>query len=235
MNKSYEVIDNKVIVYDEYHCESAREYTNNIEDILITENNIEEISELIENEKKHVTNNPFEMISPIYIGLSIAQLFLGIFKIATDRIVSAIIHLFASTCFFGVSYILGIKPMIKRNKIKKRKLNLLEETLDKEQKKLNMLNNDNSNDLIYVTPNKKTLDRSEQIIFLKRKLDVIYFFETYRAKLIHHYKKGTLRKIMLKYFCFDNEDYCLMEELIKNELSTKEEKKIGNQKVLKRS
>ena len=44
MNKAYEVIDNEVTVYDEYFCESTREYSNNIEEILVTENNIEEIS-----------------------------------------------------------------------------------------------------------------------------------------------------------------------------------------------
>ena len=234
MNKSYEVIDSKVIVYDEYYDESVREYTNNIEEILITENNIEEINELIEKEKKHSTNDPIEISSPIYLGLSMAQLILSILKITTNSIVSAIIHLFASTCFFSVGYFLGIKPKTKRNKIKKIKLNILEEKLDEEHEKLHEFNNTKSNDLMYVAPSKKSIDTSEQIMNLKRKLAAISSYEMYKTKFIRHYKKGTLREMMLKYFYFDDEDYYLIEELIKNDLSKKEEKDIGNQKVLKR-
>ena len=94
MNKSYEVIDNKVIVYDEYYHASSRNYTNNIDDVLVTENNIEEIKKIIKEEKRKKKDiNIMEAVVPAYITLSISRLISSIFKFITHEIEIAFISL----------------------------------------------------------------------------------------------------------------------------------------------
>jgi hypothetical protein len=137
-----------------------------------------------------------------------------------------------------MGYFGNVKSELKFIKASKQVIKELEDNLESERIKLYKLNQDKTNDLMYVETSKKEINRSEQIRNLKRKLDVIYSFEIHKTKLIRHYKRGILREMMAKYFYlnyYDDNDYALLEELIKNELSKKEEKKIGNQKVLKRS
>lgn len=134
-----------------------------------------------------------------------------------------------------MGYFGNIRKELKFIKSNKKVILELEQNLEAEKEKLNELNNDKANDLMYVETDKKTIDKSEQIINLKRKLDVIYSFEIHKTKIIRYYKKGIVREMMRNYFCFYDEDFCLLEELIKNELNKNEEKKIVKEKLLKRS
>lgn len=52
MNSKYRIEDNEIIVSDYYGHITKREMSDNIEDILVTENNIEEIQKLLVKEKK---------------------------------------------------------------------------------------------------------------------------------------------------------------------------------------
>lgn len=236
MNKSYEIVDNEVIVYDEFYNKSVREHTNNIEEVLITENNIEEMEEKLENEKNKIVFSKKKMKSG-WLYITSATLWLISFILNSIR-GNWIVSFFNFLCVVsntGLGYFGNVKSELKFIKSTKKVILELEKNLEVEKEKLNELNKDKTNDLMFVTPDKEKIDRSEEIINLKRKLDVIYSFEIHKRKLIRYYKKGILREKTRNCFCFYDEDYCLIEELIKNELSKKEEKTIGNQKVLKRS
>lgn len=234
MNKSYEVIDNKVIVYDGYYSESTREYTNNIEEILITENNIEEIEKLIKDEKQNKKDiNLIEAVVPAYVTLSISRLISSIFCFITHEIEIAFIRLFSSICLFIAAYFSGIKTFIKRRKIGNTKLNFLNEELSNEKEKLNELNKDKTNDLMFVETAQKKINRSVEIDILKNRLRDIKVFIENRNKFIRLYKKGIIKNTLTE-SCIGNDSISFIIELIENELNKKEEKKIGNQKVLKR-
>lgn len=238
MNKSYEIINDKVIVYDESYYKSVREHTNNIEEVLICENNIEEMEEKLQNyldknkqSKKKIRSKWSDL------GLCI----LWFIPFALNSLMGnwwlSILQFFCSASW-GCRYFININDERKFIKASKPIIKELEDNLKIEKEKLSELNKDKTNDLMYIETSKKEIKRSEQIKILKRKLDVIYSFEIHKTKLIRHYKKGILREMMAKYFYlnyYDDNDYVLLEELIKNELSKKVEKKIGNQKVLKRS
>lgn len=54
MNKDFKIVGNNVIVFTDDKGRVTREITNNVEDILICENNIEEMEENLENEKNKI-------------------------------------------------------------------------------------------------------------------------------------------------------------------------------------
>jgi hypothetical protein len=235
MNKAYEVIDNNVMVYDEFYHISSRKYTNNIEDVLVTENNIEEIERLIKEEtQKKKDINLMEAVVPAYMTLSISRLISSIFKFITHEIEVAFIRLFSSICFFVAAYFTGIKKFIERRKIGNTKLDFLNEKLVHEKEKLNELNKDETNDLMFVETDKKTINKSVQIDILKVRLMDIKLFVENKNKFIKLYKKGILKNTLSE-TCVSNDSINFIIELIENDLNKKDEKKLGNQKKLKRS
>ena len=235
MNKDFKIVGNNVIVFTDNKGRITREITNNIEDILICENNIEEMEEKLQNNLDKIKRAKNKIKSSWSdIGLGCLWLFNFILNSTLGNWFAACCHILCSICWFSKGYF-TIKPELKFIKASNCVVKELEDNLNQEQEKLNELNKDKSNDLMYIAPSKKAIDKSAQIENLKRKLDVIYSYETHKTKLIKYYKKGILREKMIHYFYFDAEDYCLIEELIKNDLANTEEKKMGNQKVLKRS
>jgi len=241
MNIDYEIINNKVIVHTDgrYGFRFTREVTNNIEDILICENNIEEMEEKLQyyldktkQSKKKIKSSWSDF------GLSALWLTCFILNSIFGNWFPAGCNILCSVLWFSTGYFEKTRRELKFIKANKPVIKELEDNLQIEKQKLNELNKDKTNDLMYIETNKKTIDRSEQIRNLKRKLDVIYSFEIHKSKLIRYYKRGILKEMMAKYFYlnyYDDNDYALLEELIKNELSKKEEKKITKEKVLKRS
>jgi hypothetical protein len=229
MNKAYEVIDNKVIVYDEYYSESTREYTNNIEEILITENNIEEINELIENEAyNNRKRSTMESVVPAWLGVATSQLILSIPKFISNNIGGAIGHVLSSICFFTLSFFCGIRPTIKRNKLAHKRINFLEKKLQEEEKKLNELNKDKTNDLMYAPEEEKKISRSVQIDILKSRLRDINLYMEHKHKIIKLYKKGLLENELFE-ACASRDTINFIIELVKNDLN--EETKSKNNKV----
>lgn len=236
MNKDFEIVDNKVIVRTDGRNTITREVTNNIEDILICENNIEEMEEKLENENNKIFFSKKKMKSGwSYIGLASLWFVTFVLNTISSNYLASFFNFLCVVSYASLGYFGNVKSELKFIKASKSVIKELEDNLIKEKEKLTELNKDKTNDLMYITPDKKKIDRSEEIINLKRKLDVIYSFEIHKAKLIRYYKKGNLREKTRYYLCFYDEDYCLIEELIKNELNKEEEKKIGNQKTLKRS
>lgn len=236
MNREFEIVDDKAIVLTDDRGKIYREITNNIEEILITENNIEEMEEKLENVKNKIVFSKKKMKSGwLYIGCGSLWLVSFILNAIRGNWATSFFNFLCVASYTSLGYFGNVKSELKFIKSSKKVILELEQNLESEKKKLNELNKDKTNDLMFITPDKKKIDRSEEIINLKRKLDVIYSFEIHKRKLIRYYKKGVLREMTRNYLCFYDEDYCLLEELIKNELNRKEEKKIGNQKVIKRS
>ena len=227
MNKSYEVIDNNVIVYDEYHHASSRNYTNNIEDVLVAENNIEEIEKLIEEEKDI---NFMEAVAPAYIALGLSKLISSISKLITREIEVALIHLFTSICFFVAAYFMGIKTFIKKIKTGNAKNNFLNEKLTQEKEKLNELNKDKTNDLMFVETNEKTISRNYKIDILKDRLRDINFYIEHKHKIIKLYKKGLLENELFE-ACASRDTINFIIELVKNDLNIETKSKNNKVKV----
>ena len=239
MNREFKIIGNKVVVFTDDKGRLHKDVTNNIEDILICENNIEEMEESLQNNLDKIKQSKKKIRSSWSdFGLSALWLTCFILNSISGNWFPAGCNILCSVLWFTIGYFEKARHELKFIKASKTVIKELEDNLKTEKEKLYKLNQDKTNDLMYISPSKKAIDRSEQIRNLKRKLDVIYSFEIHKQKLIRHYKKGILKEMMKKYFYlnyYDDNDYSLLEELIKNELSKKEEKKIGNQKVLKRS
>lgn len=231
MNKAYEINNNQVIVYDEYYSESTREYTNNIEEILITENNIEEINELIEKEEYNkLRRNSIGAITPAYLGFGTSQIMLSFIRFLENNIWGGFTHLFASSCFFTVSYFAGIRPSRKRKKIANKKINFLEEKRDKESEKLYDLNEDKTNDLMFVDENIKKLSTSHKIDILKDRLRDIELYIQHKHKFIKLYKKGLLENELFE-ACASRDTINFIIELVKNDLNTESKTKDNKIKV----
>lgn len=231
MNRAYEVINNQVVVYDEYYSESERELTNNIEEILITENNIEEINELIENEEFNKGNRgTFESVVPAWLGVATSQLILSIPKFISNNIGGAFGHIFSSICFFSLSYFYGIRRTIKRKKLVNKKIHFLEEKRDEESEKLYELNKDKTNDLMFVDEKFKEISRTHKIEILKDRLSDINLYMEHKHKIIKLYKKGLLENELFE-ACASRDTINFIIELVKNDLNTETKSKNNKVKV----
>lgn len=230
MNRAYEVRENQVIVYDDWH-ESTREYTNNIEEVLITENNIEEINELIEDELDNKwKKSTLESVVPAWFGVATSQLILSIPKFISNNIGGALGHVFSSICFFTFSFFAGIRPARKRKKVANKKISFLEEKRYEESEKLYDLNKDKTNDVMFVDENIKELARSHKIGILKDRLRDIEFYMQHKHKIIKLYKKGLLQNELFE-ACASRDTINFIIELVKNDLGTESKSKRNKVKV----
>lgn len=233
MNSSYKVIDNKVFVYDEFYDETEREFTNNIEEILITENNIEEIEDIIHYQIYINNLNTPQLIMSSFLGLGTAQFITGVFRLLTDGISSSLFHFLMSTTFCSLSYPIGIKPYLKEKRNLKLKKYILEDALAKEKEKLNKLNEDKTNDLEIVTEIPNIIFTSKEISILKERLNDIKLYMNNRHKFIKLYKKGELSKLF--YECSVN-SYTIdfIKELIELDLGIETKKENNKQIILEK-
>lgn len=220
MNNSYKIIDNKVFVYDDFYNETERDFTNNIENILITENNIEEINELIENEEYNkYTHDPFETVMPAWLGFGTAQIISCIGKLITKDIGAAISHFIASISFISLAYFGGIRKIKKRKEIAKKKIDFLEEKRDEESEKLYELNKNKTNDTIFVDESIKELPIEHKTYFkLRERLTDINLYMQHKQKFIKLYKKGLLEGELFE-ACASRDTINFIIELVKNDLN----------------
>lgn len=230
MNKEFEIINNKVNIFTDDKGIIEKNSTNNIEKILITENNIEEIENDIKRILKKISLSDNKVLSywdsilgaVLCFGFGILSNVIGIWWISTILILGSVGYL-----GFAIN---EIKAYANTKKTNKRILKELADNLEIQKNKLNELNKDKSNDLI--NQEKKSINTSEEIDILKRKLNIIRYYQINKSTLIKAYKKGNLNKITNGYL-FNEHDTYLLEELIKNDLNIKEENIITKQKTLR--
>ena len=233
MNQSYKIINDKVLVYDDAYNEIERKFTNNIEEILITENNIEDIEDLIDYYVySHSLNTP-QLTMSSFLGLGTAYIITGIFRLLTDGLSASLSNFLIATTFCSLSYPIGIKPYLKEKKTLKFKKLLLEDALAKEKEKLNKLNEDKTNDLEIVTEIPNIIFTSKEIKILKDRLNDIKLYMNNRHKFIKLYKKGELSKLF--YECSMN-SYTIdfIKELIELDLGIETKKENSKQKILEK-
>lgn len=235
MNINFEIVDNKVNVLTDDKDMVTREVTNNIEEVLICENNIEEMENNLQHKFNKITFTKNKMLS-CYGTFAAAALWLacGIFSSSIGIWGIAIIQYLGSIGYV-IYAINDVKKNLKSINATKCVIKELEESLKIEKEKLNELNKDKSNDSIDIISSKKTINRSTQIKDLKRKLEVLYNYQINKTKFIIEYKKGILREKALNIYSFDINEYYILEELIKNELDKKNTNKVNKQKTLKRN
>ena len=219
MNKDFEIIGNKVHIFTD-NGKVIKDAKKDIEDILICENNIEEIEENLQNNSNKITLYKNKMLLGFgSIGAGILWLSGFIFSFSIGLLLLSIIQLLGAACCFSYSYFIDIKSNLKHINANKSMNEELIKNLEIEKEKLNELNKSKNIDLNDSSTMRKVIYRSNEIYNLKRKLYIIYFYQTNKQKFIKYYKKNILKeKILNDHFLYENE-YLLLEELIKNDLS----------------
>lgn len=235
MNKSFEIIDDKVIVTDEKRKTHTREISDNIEQILIVENNIEEIQKEIKKQREKIKSSERRLkVSSCDFFISALWLFNFSLNISLGNWIVAIGNLLCSSIWAAKGYFLTYKPEKKEIKAYNKYITTLMTELNEQNNKLKSLNNNKTNNAMCISPDKKGISTSEQIYNLKRKLILILVFEHNKRKFINYYKNNTLHKILLKHNIFDRNDIDFIQELIKNEITKKQIKNVVIKKVLKK-
>lgn len=234
MNIYFEIENSKANILTDNKGRIKKDATNNIEEILITENNIEQIECDIQGHLSNITfyKNKITFLKANTL-VSLLCIATGVFSLSIGLAWPALIQFILAGAWIGFS----IKDIIENKKLIKASehiINELENNLQTEKDKLNELRKDKTNDLI--DQKRKKINKSEVLCNLKRKLDIIYYYEINKSKLINAYKNGTLLYYGLKnldtYFTTYDEQIFL-EELILNDLN-KKEKSISKQKTLTR-
>ena len=105
MNTEYKSKEDKLIVTDEYGHKTERNITNNFKEILITENNIEEMENLLIDEKidKNYNNSNIKLNSIHVLSLTTLWIIVSIFNFLAGNLVAGCVALFSSgiwTCGF---------------------------------------------------------------------------------------------------------------------------------------
>lgn len=218
MNTSFKVVDDKIVVTDEKMKKHTRDISDNIEEILITENNIEEIKKLISNERKKINKSNFDIKHAKHkFFLAILWFTNFILNITVQNWFAAGCHFLCTTCWIS-NYLTTFLPEKKQIKRSEKKLALLEENLILENNKLNELNKNKSNDAMCICPDKKTLSTSIQIKILKDRLKDIEFYIKYKNKIIKLYKKGILEGELFE-GCASRDTINFIIKLVENDLA----------------
>ena len=227
MNKELEFKDGKVFVTNEYGRKTERKLSSNIEQILISENNIEEIEKLIKKENKTIAKSKNNMKSAnTYIFLCFLWATTGILSAISGNIFSTILNIVCSACWGINAYSFNIKPNLKKIKTSESSILFLEEQLDLQKEQLNKLQKEKNNDYNYVDTSRKHFTTSDRIIELRNKLFIIEDYIHNKSKYMKLYKEGVLKTATNLY---NNNNLTFLEELIKNDLEhntkTKEKQK----------
>lgn len=230
MNKELEFKDGKVIVTDEYEREIERKLSSNIEQILITENNIEEIEKLLVEKKSSLKlDKSFINLSKSFYGVSILWFFSFVSNLLAKNIFPAVCNLLCSILWTGSQHIMHTKPTKKKLKIKEKSISILEEHLNEEKEILNELENEKNNNCNYVDTSKKHFTTSEKILKLRVELSIIEDYINNKQKYIKYYNEGVLNTLLTYY---SDSNLVFIEELIKNDLDNNKSKIKEKQKTL---
>lgn len=218
MNKSFEIIDGKIIVINEHSRITERECVNNIEDRLITENNIEEIENLINKKKSQIDFDKKAMrTGHINIFNCLLWMTLCILNLLANNTFSAVCNMICAGCW-GTSAALTIVPKTKMIKQNKAKIVFLEKSLLEEIDKLNELQKNNSNNAKCIVATKKKLSTSTKITILKNRLNDIELYRNHKHKIIKLYKKGLLEEKLFE-GCASRDTINFIMELAKNDVN----------------
>ena len=218
--------NNKTFAYDTSDGLKEFNTTNNIEDILITSNNIEEIENILTDFKKEYESKKL-LIQSEKIDSIIATILI---LFGTVIFSASNILLTTGILLFIISNGITIKSIINKKKLNKAyDMNLKElvkeftienEKLDELKKKDQIVNSQTITPKIYI-------DRSKKTEKLYRKLELINFFTENNAKLIKLYKSDILNLVLQDKFNID--DIVFITFLIEQQINNKEQ--IKNQKV----
>ncbi len=232
MNVEVEFKNNKWIVTDQFGNETERELVPNIKEILTTENNIEEIENLITKNQKTIdrceseieSKNPHMRLCLLWGLISISRMI--------SKLWTSAIFCFLCSCGWGsLAYFNKIRPNKKKINLAKKSIKFLEEQLTLENEKLKELSNEKTSNSNYIDTSSKLLNsNSDKIIELQNKLMIIEDYQHNKQKYISNYKKGILKGLTIPYL---SNNLAFLEELIKNDLA-KENNKNEKQKVLKK-
>ena len=235
MNTELELRKGKAIVKDEHGVKTERNLSNNIEQILITENNIEELEEIIDNSKRSIKLiNEGVKVSYLEIGIGISLFILSAICYSGGNFLLLPITLLCSSLWVAKGYFITFKPEQKKIKLKKIGLNIYENKLNEEKEKLKLLNKkekQQNNSFEFNNESRKILKTSDLIESLREKQEIINDYLFKKELYIELYKKGTLKKeleLIKKSYLFD-----FIELLIQNDLNIKV-KNINKQKILKK-
>lgn len=232
MNKELIYTQDGVVVNTDNGLEK-RDDNNNIEEILITENNIEEIENKINDLKDGIVGANYKKLLET-TSLKYIKNFLEISIPA-----SILVFILAYTCFSlsaaintlpiialtlipgcGISSILATTKVNKLHNIySKRQLNLLENELENQKQKLNELNSKkiiNNNCYNSKIGKTKKIDRSKLIEDLKIKLKLIEEYQP-NSKQYVEYAKDHFISIKLKDMGYSESDVNFIQELIEED------------------
>ena len=231
MNVEYETQGNELIVIDQIGRKTKREITNNFKEILITENNIEEIKNLINAEeinqadyKKNIKRKGMLPLINFNLWLSAAILYLC----SADIILGCTYVVISS--FWGLSAYVNSNQYLKLLKASKKWTAILEEQLENEKSNLKELQNDKENNLNFQNEISGEVPYSKKIVDLKTKLDMFNYYFDHKKACLKAYKNGYLKQKVQH--LFDENDLLLLEELIINDLYENTQVNKEKQKVL---
>lgn len=229
MNKEFEIKGNKVFVKQTAGIKIERKISSNIKEILISENDIEVMLDMIEKEEKELKENKKNIRQKTLLHLPVGIMW-GIsatMHFFIGNIVTG--SLFGLNCFLQCGIALSyLFPKTKYIKISKQKIDLIKKNRNEEKENLNNLINTKEENLNYITRSEKNLSTSEKIYKLKRKLEVIEYYNRYKREYIKYFKKGILEATIP--YLFDKEEMNFLIELIKNDLDNKNLKVNNNEK-----
>lgn len=225
MNKKFEVIGNEAFVTDEWNDTKVRPCYNNIEEVLITENNIEEINNLIKNEESYRKYEKIKLFNgSLYFGCASTNLLAGTLNLTKNNLIAAGVLQLVAGSLFTINGSGNFFPSRKKLKVSKQKLSLLEDELIKEELKLSELNKDKSNDAMFIADGVKRISTSEEIKDLKDKLQAMQSFNYNKMKYTRYYKKGILNE-KLKNVFFNENEINYIEAFVKNQIENKKKVK----------
>lgn len=215
--------DNKVYIMDDKQGLIVEDSKNNTEEILITQNNIEEleceINDSKENKERILESKKGDI--PKAVILTVLCLFGLVIALGTGIEKLPIIIIIASSLFaaFPIIYINDIIKYKRYIEMYDTYIKELEIELEKENEKLNFLNKVAKNKTVDYTAIKE-ISKSEIIENLNYKKVLIKDYIKNRKKYISSFKDGSLNNLLKS----NNYDVCdinfinyLIEEELKNE------------------
>ena len=217
MNKEYLQVNDNVVVNDDNGIQSPREYTDNIEEILITENIIEDINiklpikqqnlevkqNIVKNYKKGIFSTLILFVGVPLIGTPIISniLYLGGTPIIEQGIIAGQSLTTAFTVFFttylgvliGLPSVLAIlgsrKSTLKQINGIQNEVNFLTRQLERQKEKLKQLENEKTKE--------KQLVNDSSLTSSVKQVDDKEVLEKYRQTLALYYDVGAKEKNIL--------------------------------------
>lgn len=220
--------NNKTFAYD--NKSELKEFvtTKNIENILTTSNNIEEIENILSNtNEEYKSKKILTKIDKIDSIIATILIIIGTIIFSASNLL-----LLTGILLFLISNGITIASIINDKKIDQAyniNLDVLVKELTIENEKLNELKKKDEIDNNHVITHKIYINKSERIKNLYKKLELINFFIENDTKLIRLYKSDILNFELQKNFSID--DIIFITFLIEQEINNKQQIKKEQQKI----